>query len=242
MPIISPRMTLRTFQAILFDLDDTLYPEREYVFSGFQAVATWAEAQLGIPQAQGIKELTGLYEAGQQGHTFDVWLESHGKQPEAPVERLVEVYREHVPTITPYPGAIELLDSLREHYRLGLVSDGYLAVQQRKLAALGLAHYFDVIVFSDAWGRVAWKPNRRPFEAALERLGGILPTLTVYVADNPKKDFIGARQLGIKTIRVRYPYGVYSDIAPESAAHQPDLEVTTLEDVRQTLQVLEERL
>jgi len=235
-------MTLHKFQAILFDLDDTLYPEREYVFSGFRAVAAWAEVRMGIPQAQGVKELIGLYQAGQRGHTFDVWLQGHGKQQEAPVERLVEVYREHVPTIAPYPGVTELLNSLRGHYRLGLISDGYLAVQQRKLAALGLAHYFDAVVFSDEWGRAAWKPNPCPFEAALERLGDMPPTLTIYVADNPKKDFIGARQLGIKTIRVRYPYGMYCDTAPESAAHQPDLEITTLKDIGQALQVLEEYL
>jgi len=235
-------MTLPKFQAILFDLDDTLYPEREYVFSGFRAVATWVEARLGIPQAQGIEELLGLYETGQRRQTFDVWLERHGKRQEVPVKRLVEVYRQHAPTIAPHPGAAELLDSLRKTYRLGLVSDGYLAVQQRKLAALGLAHYFDTVVFSDEWGRAAWKPNRRPFEAALERLGGIPPTLVVYVADNPEKDFIGARQLGLKTIRVRYPYGVYCDITPESAAYQPDLDITTLEEVGQALPVLEERL
>jgi putative hydrolase of the HAD superfamily len=235
-------MTLRTFQAILFDLDDTLYPEREYVFSGFRAVAAWAETRLGIPQAQGVKELIRLYQAGQRGRTFDVWLESHGKEQDAPVEHLVEVYREHVPTITPFPGAVELLDSLREHYRLGLVSDGYLAVQQRKLAALGLAHYFDTVVFSDAWGRAAWKPDPRPFKAILERLGGITPTLAIYVADNPEKDFVGARQLGIKTIRVCYPHGLYCDIAPKSDAYQADLDITTLHDVERALQVLEECL
>ena len=35
-------------EAVVFDLDDTLYPEADYVLSGFQAVADWAEVHLGI--------------------------------------------------------------------------------------------------------------------------------------------------------------------------------------------------
>jgi FMN phosphatase YigB (HAD superfamily) len=40
-------MILRDWQGIVFDLDDTLYPERGYVLSGFKAVASCAEARLG---------------------------------------------------------------------------------------------------------------------------------------------------------------------------------------------------
>jgi hypothetical protein len=37
------------WRAIVFDLDDTLYPERDYVLRGFRAVAAWSDPNLGIP-------------------------------------------------------------------------------------------------------------------------------------------------------------------------------------------------
>ena len=221
-------------QAIVFDLDDTLYPERAYVLSGFQAVAAWAEECLGIPVAQGFAELRRLFDDGVRGDTFNRWLESHGFQPDSWVPQMVQIYREHNPHIEPYPEVPELLQRLRPRYRLGLVTDGYAEVQKRKLAALGLTSCFDVLVFSDEWGREAWKPNSRPFEIALQRLGVTGPE-AVYVADNPTKDFLGARQAGMWTVRVRRPDGLYSHLEPPSPEHAPDVEIETLSDLETSL-------
>lgn len=215
-------------RAIVFDLDDTLYPERAYVLSGFQAVATWAEEHLGIPATQAFAELHQLFDEGVRGDTFNRWLESHGLQPDNWVPQMVQIYREHHPHIEPYPEVPGLLQSLRLRYRLGLVTDGHPEVQKRKLAALGLASWFDTLVFSDEWGREAWKPNSRPFEIALERLGTSGPE-AVYVADNPTKDFLGARQVSMWTVRVRRPDGLYSHLEPLSSEHAPDAEIETLD-------------
>ena len=70
------------WQAIVFDLDDTLYPERAYVLSGFRAVAAWAAGELGLPVTQGFAELRRLFDDGVRGDTFNRWLESHGFQPD----------------------------------------------------------------------------------------------------------------------------------------------------------------
>jgi len=101
-------------------------------------------------------------------------------------------------------------------------------VQKRKLTALGLTSCFDVLVFSDEWGREAWKPNSKPFEFALERLK-VAGSEAVYVADNPLKDFLGARQVGMWTVRVRRPNGLYSYLEPPSSEHTPDVEIETLD-------------
>lgn len=218
-------------EAVIFDLDDTLYPEHAFVRSGFQAVAIWSEVHLGIPQMQGLAELTDLFDAGYRGNTFDIWLEKHGRRHDGVVADLVKVYREHIPTIAPYPEAITLLSRLKKGYKLGLISDGYLAVQRRKFGSLALADYFDVVVFSDEWGRDAWKPDCRPFAEALERLGVVAPSRTVYVGDNPRKDFYGARQLGMKTIRFRHSGGVYFGEEPASVDYAPDVSVFSLDNV-----------
>ena len=220
-------------RALIFDLDDTLYPERAYVISGFQAVAAWVEEYIGIPRKQAFDELCQLFESGVRGNTFNCWLEKHGFDPDSWVPQMVQVYRTHFPSIAPYPEVPPLLQRLRSRYRLGLVSDGYLEVQRKKLSALGLAPYFDAVVFSDELGREAWKPSLRPFEICLKKLG-VAGDEAVYIADNPLKDFIGARQMGVRTVRVRRPDGLYSHIDPPLAEYAPDFtieDLTLLEEV-----------
>jgi putative hydrolase of the HAD superfamily len=222
------------WRAIVFDLDDTLYPERTYVLSGFRAVAAWVEEHLSIPQHQSFAELRRLFDEGIWGNTFDCWLESYGLEPNRWVAQMVRVYREHNPHIAPYPEVAELLQRLSLHYRLGLVSDGYAEVQKRKLTALGLAPCFDVLVFSDEWGREAWKPSSRPFEIVLKRLG-VIGSEAVYVGDNPSKDFLGAREVGMRTVRVHHPDGLYSHLEPPSPEYAPDVEIKTLSDLEASL-------
>lgn len=226
---------MSAWQAVVFDLDDTLYLERDYVFSGFRAVARWAERTLSVPATLGYRELVQLFDAGVRGHTFDVWLGQHHADAARYVEAMVEVYRAHTPDIAPFPEVPALLKRLGRVYKLGLVSDGYLDVQRKKFTALNLAAYFDAVVFSDLWGRAAWKPSRKPFLAVLEGLGRVLPQNAVYVADNPLKDFLGPRQLGMGAIRVRYPAGLHCDAVPPSQMYASAATIPSLLDLEDAL-------
>jgi putative hydrolase of the HAD superfamily len=215
------------WQAIVFDLDDTLYPERDFVLSGFRAVAEWAEAHLSIRCDQGYADLCKLYESGVRGDTFNRWLVTHNLLAAELLPQLVQVYRQHTPQLTPFAEVPALLDRLHSHYRLGLVSDGYLDVQRGKLTALGLGHYFDAVVFSDEWGREAWKPSVRPFQTVLQRLA-VPASTAIYVADNPLKDFWGARQVGMFTVRIQRSGGEHSHRVPPTSQHVPDQTIQDL--------------
>lgn len=221
----------KKWQAVIFDLDDTLYPEHDYVLSGFRAVSTWAETHLGIPATQSFEELKALLNAGVRGNTFDRWLASHQIPVNGAAQEMVRIYRNHAPTLTPFPEVPDLLSSLKSTYRLGLLSDGYLEVQQRKLYALRLTPYFDAVVFSDAWGREAWKPSVRPFAEILARLRTDAGA-SIYVGDNPTKDFLGARQIGMFTIWIKRPEGFYASLQPPTANHAPDLKLNSLEELQ----------
>ena len=222
------------WQAIVFDLDDTLFPEREYVLGGMRAVAAWAQGQFALPRDRTFAELHELFEQGVRGDTFNRWLQSHGRRPDDWVPAMVQVYRRHDPRIAPYAEVRNLLEDLAGQLRLGLVTDGYLAVQQRKVAALGLGRYFAAIVYSDALGRRAWKPSPRPFETVLEQLD-VAAAEAVYVGDNPAKDFRGARSVGMQTIRVRRPDGLHRQLEPSCPEDAPDVEITDLGRLRTML-------
>lgn len=224
-------------KAVIFDLDDTLYPERDYVSSGFRAVAQWSEANLGIPAASTFRELEGLLESGVRHNTFDQWLNARGLNKSL-VPRLIQVYREHQPVIEPFPEATILLTTLLPQYRIGLVSDGWLDVQQRKFAALDLARYFHATVFSDEFGREAWKPNPKPFEVIMARLECSPAADAVYVGDNPSKDFLGARRAGLASVWVCRPGAFYTQMAPETVEHRPDLTIASLGELPNALKQL----
>ena len=225
---------MNAWQAIVFDLDDTLYPERQYVLSGFWAVANWAETRFGWPAQESATEMRELFDQGVRRYVFNRWLAAHGMAPTAWIPTLVGVYRSHPPRIHPYPGVRRLLERFGASYRLGVVTDGYLEVQQRKMAALRLDGQLQAVVYSDAFGRDAWKPSPRPFRAVLEQLG-VDAAQAIYVGDNPAKDFLGARRAGMHSVRIRHSGGMHHDVLPDDAEHAPDWEIAELGELEQTL-------
>ncbi len=78
-------------RAVVFDLDDTLYPERAYVLSGFHAVAAWAEEQLKIPRRLGFAELRQLFEDGVRGNTSHPDPPSPEHAPDVEIDTLARL-------------------------------------------------------------------------------------------------------------------------------------------------------
>ncbi|MGQ0669602.1 MAG: HAD family hydrolase [Actinomycetota bacterium] len=225
-------------RAVVFDLDDTLYPERAYVTSGFRAVAAWAERRLSVPADRCFQRLEQLFESDPRGKTFDGWLSEGGFDPGDLVPEMVRVYRGHAPDIAPYAEVPSLLRRLRRRYVFGLVTDGDPTIQRRKLSALGLASWFDLAVFTGELEPGAGKPSPRAFRTVLGGLG-LTGEEAVYIADNPTKDFIGAREVGMSTVRVRAPAGLYSHLEPPTPQHASDREIQELEAVPGTLDEIE---
>ncbi len=200
-------------RVIVFDLDDTLYLERDYVRSGFQAV----ERRLGVDGF--CATAWRLFEAGARGDVFDQAMARHGIR--TPVAELVEVYRSHAPDIVLRPEVLSLIRELASQGRaLALISDGAHVSQAAKVEALGLAGLLDPIILTDAWGADFWKPHARAFETVMAAHGGDGAEY-VYVADNPAKDFLAPRELGWRTIRMRWPGALHEGVeAPGCADHQ----------------------
>lgn len=225
-------------KAILFDLDDTLYPERDFVFSGFRAVSEWVQSRLGLPSDSCFRRLQELFREGVRKDTFNVWLAECCPDRLGMVADLVQVYRNHIPRISPYSEVVPVLSRLRDSYVLGLVTDGLCDVQERKLAALDLTHLLSAVVFSDSLGIDAWKPSPVPYKAALAELG-VQAFDAVYVGDNPLKDFLGARRAGLWSIRVQRPECEHSDKKSPSPSHAPDTTIETFNELGAALAEIE---
>lgn len=193
--------------AVLLDLDDTCFDQREFLAGAFAAVARRA-GEMGVAEVRFRDALATIAAAGSdRGRIIDQALETVGAR--VPVGPLVDVFRSYRPDrLSPYPGVTESLVRMRRSARLGLVTNGDPGGQRAKLAALGLDDAFDVVVFCDEMGRSFRKPHPAPFREAL-RLLGADPDRSFFIGDHPDRDIAGAQQAGLRAIRVLT--GEYAD-------------------------------
>ena len=210
------------------DLDDTLYPEPEYVRSGFAAVAAAAGAS-ARERAELADWLLRAFDSGVRGDTFDRMLERFPHLADrVTVADLVQVYRRHEPAIGLSGEVAATLARLTAAgIRLGIVTDGPVAMQAAKIRALGLEHSCSPIILTDTLGKALGKPHTAAFEAMAAQWGLRVDQLA-YVGDNPRKDFAGPRRLGWVTVRLRRAGQLHVDAEPESQEFAPDVEVQGL--------------
>jgi len=213
-----------------FDLDDTLYLEREYVRSGFRTVAD-AVGQ-GDEECEEIFGLLwGDFLAGVRGSAFDRLLQRKSYGQRWSVPELVSLYREHRPAIGLLEGCGQLLaDLVRKGLRVAIVTDGPAASQKKKIEALGLAEWASPIILTETLGRGAGKPNPAGFQAVTDELG-IEPKDCLYVADNPLKDFRGARHAGWGSARLRISGQLRCGLEAEGPEDRPDMEFRGLAEL-----------
>jgi putative hydrolase of the HAD superfamily len=196
----------RGIRAVLFDLDDTLYPERQFVDGGFHAVARLLAGLTKRSEADLAERLWALHLRDGRGRIFDSLLAELGLAAAEAADlapACLLVYRAHPADLTAFPGAEALLERLRQcGSRTGVISDGNAAVQSRKLAGLpAIAALLDLVVLTEDLGPGHAKPSPVPFQVAC-RLLDVPPSATIYVGNDPRKDFVGARSAGLRTIRI----------------------------------------
>ena len=171
---------------IVFDLDDTLCPERDFVLSGFRAVS-------GLLGKDISSQMVDWFDAGEKDALGRAQAET-GTQ--IPKEDMLRVYREHRPNLELKPGVSELLEKLRRAgHPIGLITDGRSITQRNKIVALGIEQLLDEIVISEEFG--SGKPDERNFRHFENKF----PDRNLaYVGDNLAKDFVTPNKLGWTTI------------------------------------------
>jgi len=210
---------------IVFDLDDTLYLERDYVFSGFRAVGKWVESNLNLTDF--ARCASELFSGGAGDTTFQKTLHVLGCSAEPHLlSEMVHVYRTHRPEISLPPDSAYCLATMGKVAKLGLITDGRPVTQHAKCDRLGLPDKLSPIVCTGAWGEEFCKPHQRAFELMEYQMGCRQDTF-IYVADNPLKDFGAPLARGWLTVRIRRSDGIHSKRdSPEK--HSPHAELEDL--------------
>lgn len=200
---------------IVFDLDDTLFDDLTYVRGGLRAVAKYLSPLLKLPSHDIETELNALLSTD-RNQVFDRFLKEKGFYTKKLLQHCVSVYRKHTPQITLFPEAKRCLERFKD-YPLYVVTDGNKLVQMRKFLALGLASRMKKCLCTYAYGLKHAKPSPYCFLKICE-WEKVTPDQVIYVADNPRKDFVGIKPLGFHTVRVlKGPHRGYSASPSEQA-------------------------
>jgi putative hydrolase of the HAD superfamily len=184
--------------AVVFDLDDTLYPELRFSLSGYAAVATAVGAETGIPAGVLYRFLVRRYRAqGREGLLQALCAAFALSGHEVP--RLVEIIRTHRPRLRLPRVSREVLGALRAGgHRLGVLTNGLPSTQRGKVRALGLEDLVDEVVYA-AEHAPDGKPAHACFATVLARLD-VAADCAAFVGDHPEKDIAGAAAAGMRPI------------------------------------------
>ena len=183
------------FEAILFDLDETLH-SREAAFW------RWIEEELQTAPSHRIDraEIAALDARGRGDKRLLLEHLNESLAWQLPHGARVERFRSGVTRWLELDERVRaMLARLATRYRLGLVTNGTAETQRRKLEKLGLESAFDPVVISEEVGFK--KPDERIFRVALDRLGSPAHRVA-FVGDDPVADIAGAQALGMVAVQV----------------------------------------
>jgi putative hydrolase of the HAD superfamily len=187
-------------KAVIFDLDNTLYNVEQYYLGAFKGIAEYLSKKHNLSKQEIYKRLVNLWRnrTSMYSHLFDNLLDLFDLENE--VENVIKIFNNYDGEFKTYPDVIPTLKELKErNYKLGIITDGNVERQKRKIKLLGLEGFFDAIVFTKELDNP--KPSEIPFQEAINKLE-VNPHQSFYVGDNPLIDFEGAKKMGMKTVRV----------------------------------------
>jgi len=199
---------------IVFDLDDTLYDEVDFVKSGFKEISNY------LGNEKYFDFMWDEFLQNGSGKIFNKLMEKFNL--DISLNKLIEIYRFHFPKIILPKESKEILE-FAKNYKTALISDGHYIMQKNKYNALNIN--LDYPIFTDFYHTK--KPELKPFLMVMDKFKD---EEFIYISDNPKKDFLAPKKLGWITIRFKNPKGIYKDFQ-----NNADFELNSREEILEKL-------
>lgn len=198
-------------KAIVFDLDDTLISEKEYIKSGFQAISEYICKKYDFQFEKVLSELMALSEVDSKNVFNRFFDENKIKYTKQEIKKMITIYRNHRPNISFYADVLDTIEQLKQNnIKIGIVTDGYIETQRSKLEAINAYEIFDAVIITEELGREYWKPHPKAFEIIKEKLNVNFEEM-MYVGDNPEKDFYIGKIYPINTVRIIRNDSIYKN-------------------------------
>jgi len=188
-------------QAVIFDLDNTLYDISQYNYGAFWDIAQYLSSKYSLSEDQLYHKLVEIWHirTSMYPKLLDEFLDEFDLIGE--LSEVIKIFNIHDGPLQPFSDVIPTLKKIKKmNCKIGLITDGNPQRQKRKINLLNINQLFDVIIFTSELQHP--KPSEIPFYQVLNELKEH-PETSCYVGDNPFIDFEGAKKVGLKTIRLR---------------------------------------
>jgi len=195
--------TNHKFDAVLFDLDDTLFNSTLMSTTARKnAIRAIKEAGVDLNEDEAFELLMKIvkeYGSNYNEH-FNRLLEELGYEvhPKLIAAAIVAYHNTKLALLRPFPGVVLTLLTLMKSMKVGLVSDGIKIKQWEKLTFLGIQHFFDVVVINDLPSN--WKPAETGYKLAMEKLSLEKTERIIFVGNKIDSDIVGSNRLGMVSV------------------------------------------
>ncbi|MFC0349217.1 HAD family hydrolase [Undibacterium danionis] len=189
-------------KALIFDLDDTLWPVAPVISQAEASLHAWMSTQ--VPSVVAQYSIDALRERRQAliptnpRFSYDLWalrhtllqqvFSEHGVDGSL-ADEAMQIFSEARNRVNFFDDVMPALDALKQRYILGSISNGFADI-----TAIGLSQYFSVSVAAHQFGCA--KPDPKIFLAVIDYLK-LSPGELMYIGDDLRLDVQGAQQVGM---------------------------------------------
>ena len=226
-----------SIRALLFDLDDTLWPITPVIERAETMLFDWLSDQVPLVTKQytiaAMRKRRSELMAEHPRFRVDLWALRHAALHEAfeacgadttRIEEAMDVFTTARNQVTLFDDVAVCLPRLAERITLGSLTNGAADLRQ-----IGLDHHFRVSLAAHEIGRA--KPDPAVFHAACEALA-LPPSQVAYVGDDLRFDVEGAQKAGLTGLWMNR----HGAAKPAEHAHiEPDASLASFHELEQWL-------
>ncbi|PEP10182.1 2-haloalkanoic acid dehalogenase [Bacillus wiedmannii] len=194
---------MRSYKAMLFDLDDTLLDRNKAVDNLFLLVLEKCYEDVSDTVKNNMLQKFKEYDKREYGISNKTIVLESLFDEFAPIYRLPHNYiqdfwNENFPTCFSIDqNTIHFLNHIKSHFKIGIITNGSTHRQKAKIINTNLNNYFDTIIISEEVGLS--KPDKRIFELALNKLN-VQPEDVLFIGDDLEKDIAGPQNANINGV------------------------------------------
>ena len=177
---------MSSYQAILFDLDDTLLDRDEAVNKMFFVILEKCYGEV-IHTSEMLKKFKE-YDKKSYGYNDKTKVLESFFDDFPPKYRLPRNYNQHT---------INIVNTVKRQAKVAIITNGSTERQKAKIINTNLNSYFEIIIISEETGFS--KPDKHIFELALNKLN-VQPEAALFVGDDIEKDIGGCQNANINGI------------------------------------------
>ena len=184
---------------VIFDLDDTLISKKKFIEEGFRIIALKLYEKYGFSVENTYQRLLTSFPMELKKCLIQILDEERITYTNEDIQEFVTIYHTAPRKEIAYEDTSSFIQLLRKYQiSIGIIVDGPIEEQKCKLKTI---HAYDVFDYIEMVNEAGIEQQPMVFEKLISQ-AGVLPEETMYIGDDPAKDFYIKKFIKMKTVRI----------------------------------------